>query len=85
MLPVTCSFAAGDAERFEPLRVLVGLHGEHRELLEHPRDEPRSRVHAERLRRHLAVDEHGRHAAVVRNADQVRPELRFGDDEQARD
>ena len=85
MLPVTCSLRGRDAERFEPLRMLLGLHGEHRELLEHARDEPRSRVHSERLRRHLAVDEHGRHAAVVRDADEVRPELRFGDDEQARD
>ncbi len=48
------------------------------------RDEPRSRVHTKRLRRHLAVDERHGHAAAVRDTDEVRPELRLRHDEQPR-
>ena len=64
--------------------MLLGLHGEHGEFRENARDEPRSRMHAKRLRRHLAVDERHGHAAAVRETDEVRPELRLRHDEQPR-
>jgi hypothetical protein len=41
-------------------------------------------MHVEGFRRHLAVDERDRRRAPRGTQDQVRPKLRFGDDEQAR-
>jgi hypothetical protein len=73
-----------NTERSQPLRVLRRLHREQRKLRQHARHQPRAGVNAERLRGHLAVDQRRRHPAAMRDPEQIRPELRFGDDQQAR-
>jgi hypothetical protein len=84
MLPVTRIRSAGTPSERKALRVLVRLHGEEVDVGEHACDQAAARVRALRLRRHLAVDDRDRGAAPMRDADEVRPELRLGDDHEPR-
>ena len=71
-----------DAERAQPARVLLGLDGDEVEHPQNTPDQPGACMHAVRLRRHLAVDQHHGCSPPPRTGDEVRPELRLGHDQE---